>query len=91
MNFKVMKMFVFLPVEWIGAGASHIKVPGASYDSVLIYPYSFRMNQREFKKREGQSVIIYSSQLVLCVQEVVTPFYIVTHYIKWSNYFLDTR
>ena len=28
---------------------------------------------------------------VPCVQEVVTPFYIVTYYIKWSNYFLDTR
>ena len=26
-----------------------------------------------------------------CVQEVVTPFYIVSYYIKWSNYFLDTR
>ena len=22
---------------------------------------------------------------------VVTPFYIVTYYIKWGNYFLDTR
>ena len=32
-------------------------------------------------------MIIYSSQLVLCVQEVVTPFYIVTYYIKWGNYF----
>ena len=27
---------------------------------------------------------------VLCVQEVVTPFYKVTYYIKWGNYFLDT-
>ena len=26
-----------------------------------------------------------------CVQEVVTPFYIVTYYIQWGNYFLDTR
>ena len=26
-----------------------------------------------------------------CVQEVVTPFYIVSYYIKWDNYFLDTR
>ena len=25
-----------------------------------------------------------------CVQEVVTPFYIVSYYIKWGNYFLDT-
>ena len=28
---------------------------------------------------------------ILCVQEVVTPFYIVTYYIKWGDYFLDTR
>ena len=28
---------------------------------------------------------------VLCVQEVVTPFYLVSYYIKWGNYFLDTR
>ena len=28
---------------------------------------------------------------VLCVQEVVTPFYIVSYYIKWGNYFLDTQ
>ena len=26
-----------------------------------------------------------------CVQEVVTPIYIVTHYINWGNYFLDTQ
>ena len=26
-----------------------------------------------------------------CVQEVVTPVYIVTYYIKWGNYFLDTQ
>ena len=25
------------------------------------------------------------------VQEVVTHFYIVTHYINWGNYFLDTQ
>ena len=25
------------------------------------------------------------------VQEVVTPFYIVSYYIKWGNYFLDKR
>ena len=28
---------------------------------------------------------------ILCVQEVVTPIYIVTHYINWGNYFLDTQ
>ena len=28
---------------------------------------------------------------LLCVQEVVTPFYIVSYYIKWDNYFLDTQ
>ena len=29
---------------------------------------------------------------IYCVsEEVVTPFYIVTYYIKWGNYFLDTR
>ena len=28
---------------------------------------------------------------VPCVQEVVTPFYIVSHYMKWGNYFLDTE
>ena len=26
-----------------------------------------------------------------CVQEVVTPLYIVSYYIKWGNYFLDAR
>ena len=26
-----------------------------------------------------------------CVQEVVTPIYIVTHYINWGNYFLDNQ
>jgi len=25
------------------------------------------------------------------VQEVVNPIYIVTHYINWSNYFLDAQ
>ena len=29
--------------------------------------------------------------VIPCVQEVVTPIYIVTHYINWGNYFLDTR
>ena len=34
----------------------------------------------------------YKSKLQIpCVQEVVTPFYIITYYIKWGNYFLDTR
>ena len=28
---------------------------------------------------------------IRCVQELVTPFYIVTYYIKWGNYFLDIR
>ena len=28
--------------------------------------------------------------VIPCVQEVVTPFYIVSYYIKWGNYFLDT-
>ena len=30
-------------------------------------------------------------RFIPCVQEVVTPFYIVTYYIKWGNYFLDTQ
>ena len=28
---------------------------------------------------------------ILCVQGVVAPIYIVTHYINWGNYFLDTQ
>ena len=28
---------------------------------------------------------------LLCVQEVVTPIYIISYYINWGNYFLDTR
>mgnify|MGYP006975714494 CR=1 FL=1 len=28
---------------------------------------------------------------LLCVQEVVTPIYIMSYYINWGNYFLDTR
>ena len=27
---------------------------------------------------------------VLCVQEVITPIYIMSYYINWGNYFLDT-
>ena len=26
-----------------------------------------------------------------CVQEIVTPFYIGSYYVKWGNYFLGTR
>ena len=29
--------------------------------------------------------------LLPCVQEVVTPIYIVTHYINYGNYFLNTQ
>ena len=29
--------------------------------------------------------------LLPCVQEVVTPIYIMSYYINWGNYFLDTR
>ena len=29
--------------------------------------------------------------MVPCVKEVVTPFYIVSYYTKWGNYFLDTQ
>ena len=32
-----------------------------------------------------------SDSTIPCVQEVVTPFYIVTYYIKWGNYFLGTQ
>ena len=28
---------------------------------------------------------------ILCVQEVVTPIYIMSYYINRGNYFLDTR
>ena len=37
--------------------------------------------------------ISYGHELyhIPCVQEVVTPFYIVSYYIKWGNYFLDTQ
>ena len=28
---------------------------------------------------------------LLCVQEVITPIYIITHYINWGNYLLETR
>ena len=29
--------------------------------------------------------------IVPCVQEVVTPLYIISYYIKWGNDFLDTQ
>ena len=28
---------------------------------------------------------------LLCVQGVVTPIHIISYYINWDNYFLDTR
>ena len=28
---------------------------------------------------------------ILCVQEVGTPIYIMSYYINWGNYFLDTQ
>ena len=31
------------------------------------------------------------SYSILCDQEVVTPIYIMSYYINWGNYFLDTR
>ena len=30
------------------------------------------------------------TQYIPCVQEVVTPIYIMSYYINWGNYFLDT-
>ena len=35
--------------------------------------------------------VFFSGSNVLCVQEVVTPIYIMSYYINWGNYFLDTR
>ena len=38
-----------------------------------------------------QNLADFSNENIPCVQEVVTPFYIVSSYMKWGNYFLDTR
>ena len=42
-------------------------------------------------KTNKEQVVILRLRKVPCVQEVATPFYIVSYYIKWGNYFLDTR
>ena len=51
--------------------------------------------EKKEKMYEGQwalsPLFCVRQWLVPFVQEVVTPFYIVTYYIKWGNYFLDTR
>ena len=38
---------------------------------------------------ESFGPIFILNNFVLCVQEVVTPIYIMSYYIKWVNYFLD--
>ena len=55
--------------------------------SVSSRPFSKLTEIRSFLKKEASNF----GQGILCVQEVVTPIYIITHYINWGNYFLDTR
>ena len=56
----------------------HAVCPGSSYP-ILCSNLLYKMGH------------LLLGHIVPCVQEVVTPLYIVSYYIKWGNYFLDTQ
>ena len=63
-----------------------------SFLSISNFFLSLDMNMVYGRPEFSIAGIAYVSPTeLLCVQEVVTPFYIVTYYIQWSNYFQDTR
>ena len=65
-----------------------ILIPAENLGSVFII-FFLTLKFKVFKVCADKSSKMY--QKLLYVQEVVTPFYIVSYYIKWVNYFLDTR
>ena len=61
------------------------------YIYVYIYIYTYRRANGHVYPKKWHFAAYGQYIYIPCVQEVVTPFYIVTYYIKWGNYFLDTQ
>ena len=54
-------------------------------------PPAVRVHRVQAGLLARESSHIINMYYILCVQEVVTPIYIMSYYINWGNYFLDTR
>ena len=63
-----------------------VSIEGYIFATRIVYSYTCKE-----KGKNRICVIKLKLLLVPCVQEVVTSIYIVTHYINWGNYFLDTQ
>ena len=67
------------------------------FDLFITFVYIIRKSGKKwaFSKIGIHAFVWFSEKLfikmVLCVQEVVNSIYIMSYYINWSNYLLDTR
>ena len=81
---------------WIQTGRARGGVPGDQEESregeERPRPHKRKFYSYKERSRYVLDIRMQACQIELpCVQEVVTPIYIVTHYINWGNYFLDTQ
>ena len=90
-----MNYLVFLrgipvgPLDPVGEGPGVVVAAGGPPRVQRVYqrPVAVRTRPCTAKKTRGSSTL----RIILCVQEVNTPIYIMSYYINWGIYFLDTR
>ena len=73
-----------------------VKTSWTYYNRLFVLDYKSNLCAYFCKWNNNICIFIYVQKVVThfivpCVQEVVTPLYIISYYIKWGNYFLDTQ